>query len=241
VAAPGTDIPGDEQAAETAGLARAALFAGVEGSILQSVLAAAIRRVLPARSVLFRQGDASDYLHLLTRGHMKVGQVDGAGNPLIVRFMGPGDFVGCVASFRHVPYPATATAVTESAVLSWPSGKIAAFMERHPQMATNALDMVGSRTEEMLHRLREMATERVESRIAKTLLRLAGGEPTPQAGVEIGFAVSRQDIAEMAGTDLYNVSRVLSRWKRLGIVDTHRQRIVIRAVPSLNKLAGGDD
>ena len=147
-----------------------------------------------------------------------------------------------MAVFRQVPYPVTATAVTESVTLAWPSARVTGFLERHPRIGSHALNMIGSRTEEMLQRLGEMATERVESRIAKTLLRLSKGtQPGADSALEIGFAVSRQDIAEMAGTDLYNVSRVLSRWRRQGIVETHRQRIAIRALPSLNRLAAGSD
>jgi CRP/FNR family transcriptional regulator, nitrogen oxide reductase regulator len=234
------DSPGDDRAKEKERAVKSALFAGIDGSMLEAVLAAAVRRSVPARTVLFRQGAPAEYLYLLITGHMKVGHVDAAGNPLTVRFMRPGYFIGCVAVFRRVPYPATATAVADSVVLSWSTAKVAGFFEQCPRIASNAIEMVGSRTEEMLHRLSEMATERVESRVAKTLLRLAEGAAA-KTTVEIGFALSRQDIAEMAGTDLYNVSRVLSRWKRQGIVETSRQRIVICALSVLQKFAGEPD
>ncbi|MBV8577331.1 MAG: cyclic nucleotide-binding domain-containing protein [Acetobacteraceae bacterium] len=82
------------------------------------MLAAAVRRSVPAPTVLFRQGAPAEYLYLLIKGHMKVGHVDAAGNPLTIRFMHPDDLIGCVAVFRRVPYPATATAAADSVVLS---------------------------------------------------------------------------------------------------------------------------
>jgi CRP/FNR family transcriptional regulator, nitrogen oxide reductase regulator len=242
MADPATDRFGGNDAKLSAVLARAPLLSGVSNATLETVLAGAARRAFAAGSTLFRQGDPSAHLHLLVQGRVKVMQINGAGSPLVVRFMGPGDLVGCVAVFRKVPYPATATAVADTVALSWPAPRVAAFLERYPRLAANALTVVGTRTEELLHRLREMATERVETRIARTLLRLSGRTGlVAEPRVEIDFPISRQDIAEMAGTDLYTVSRVLSRWRRQGILETGRQRIAIRAMLVLGRLAGGDD
>ncbi len=239
---PPADHGTESQGSPRAVLGRSVLFAGADPATLDCALASATQRKLPAGAVLFRQGDAPTHLFVLTSGRVKVGQVSGAGSPLTIGFMGPGDPVGCVAVFRQVPYPATAMAVTDIAALAWPASAVASLLERIPQISANALNMVGARTEEMVNRLREMATERVEMRIAKTLLRL--GETSgnvAESGLEIGFLISRQDVAEMAGTDLYNVSRVLSRWKREGLIDSRRQRITIRHPSGLSRIASGTE
>jgi CRP/FNR family transcriptional regulator, nitrogen oxide reductase regulator len=64
-----------------------------------------------------------------------------------------------------------------------------------------------------LTRVRELTTERVEQRLAHTVLRLARqcGRPTPE-GIEIPHALTRQEFADLAGTTLYTASRTLSRW-----------------------------
>jgi CRP-like cAMP-binding protein len=58
-------------------------------------------------------------------------------------------------------------AIVDSRILTWPSALVGELMERHPRIAANALEMVGGRTEEMLRRSREFATELVERRIAR--------------------------------------------------------------------------
>ncbi len=88
--------------------------------------------------------------------------------------MEAGDVPGCVAVFRRIPYPATATAVMDSRILVWSWARVSEMLERHPRIAANAVEVIGTRTEEMLHRLREFATEPVERRIARALLRLSG-------------------------------------------------------------------
>jgi CRP/FNR family transcriptional regulator, nitrogen oxide reductase regulator len=210
-------------------LAGTRLFAGLEEAGLRAAQAAARPRAWARGAVLFHQGAPPEQLHLLRSGRVKVSRVDAGGAPLTVRFLEAGEIIGCVAVFRQVPYPATAIAATPVAGLTWPAAAVAGLLQRFPRVATNALEIVGGRTEELLRRLQEMAREPVETRIARVLLRLSAqsGRPTAE-GTELGFDLSRQDIAELAGTDLYGVSRTLSRWAREGILGTRHRRIVIR-------------
>ena len=68
----------------------------------------------------------------------------------------------------------------------------------------------------------ELATQAVEQRVAAALLRMANqsGRKTAE-GIEIAFPVTRADIAEMTGTTLHTVSRLLAAWERDGIVAEH--------------------
>jgi CRP-like cAMP-binding protein len=59
--------------------------------------------------------------------------------------------------------------------------------------------------------------------------------------VEIDFPVSRQDVAEMTGTTLHTVSRILSEWEARGLVESGRQRIVLLDQDKLAAIAAGPD
>jgi CRP-like cAMP-binding protein len=88
----------------------------------------------------------------------------------------------------------------------------------------------------------EMSTQQVERRVAHALLRLArqAGRKVEQ-GVEIDFPISRQDIAEMTGTTLHTVSRTLSAWESQGLIESGRQRVVLRDPHRLFTLAEQDN
>jgi CRP-like cAMP-binding protein len=49
-----------------------------------------------------------------------------------------------------------------------------------------------------------------------------------ETGVLIDLPLSRDDIAQMTGTTLYTVSRIVSRWEADGVLEAGRQRVVIR-------------
>ena len=92
--------------------------------------------------------------------------------------------------------------------------------------------------QEMQERYRELATERVQQRIARSLLRLTS-QSGQKADDGIELALSRQDFAEISGTTLYTVSRVLTEWERQGIIASGREHIRILKPHELVRVAEG--
>lgn len=102
------------------------------------------------------------------------------------------------------------------------------------------MQTIGQRLEEAHTRIREMSTQEVERRVAHAVLRLsrqAGKQE--KGGIRIDFPISHQDIAEMTGTTLHTVSRILSAWEQKGLVEGGRQKLIICDLPGLAALAGG--
>lgn len=86
-----------------------------------------------------------------------------------------------------------------------------------------------------------MSTEEVERRVAHAVLRLSkqAGKAV-ESGIRIDFPISRQDIAEMTGTTVHTVSRILSAWESLGVVEGGRQKLTVTDSKRLLKIAEGD-
>jgi CRP-like cAMP-binding protein len=83
-----------------------------------------------------------------------------------------------------------------------------------------------------------MATQEVERRVAHTLLRLMSQAGRPAGDkVVIDLPVTRQDIAQMTGTTLHSVSRILSSWEKLGLVESGRRKITVIDAPGLSRMA----
>jgi CRP-like cAMP-binding protein len=215
------------------------LFLGLSGSALDEVATRARVRPLQRGTMLFAQGAPAERCHALLTGRVRIAQAGEEGVQLIVRFVGPGEMFGTVALFTDRHYPAEATAVIDSIEISWADAELLELLHRHPQIALNLVKIVGARLREAQERLRELATQRVEQRIAHALLRLANcdGSAAGKTGT-IDFPLTRQDIAEMCGATLHTASRVLKAWERAGYVTSDRKGVRLLDVAEIREIAG---
>lgn len=216
------------------------LFRSLPDSLLDAILEKAAVCRLNEGDAAFQQGEPASRFFILLHGHLKVVQVTPEGEQVVVRYVNPGDVFGIARAMRRSHYPASTLAVHESLALSWPSSEWDEFIADNPHFASNALQTVGQRLQDAHSRIRELSTEEVEQRVARAILRLVdqSGEQTSE-GIQINFPITRQDIAEMTGTTLHTVSRLLSAWKERGVVTSGRRRIVVCAVDELIRLAEG--
>jgi CRP-like cAMP-binding protein len=214
------------------------LLQGLGSNELAAVAEAAKLCQLEGEQFFFRQGSTADTAYVLLRGRVKLTQSTPEGTQVVLRFIGPGDLFGAMAAFEGQVYPVSAQAVRWCRALCWKGRTIAALMETHPRIAFNALRELSARLQDLRERYRELATERVERRVAHALIRLAqqAGWQT-EDGLLIDMPLSRQDLAEMTGTTLYTVSRILSSWERSGLIETGRQRVTILKPPGLRAVA----
>lgn len=214
------------------------LFAGLFAADLDSILSEARTVRFVKNTAVFQQGEEAHSFFVLLHGHLRASKTPPAGEQIVVRYVDPGETFGVAKAIGLQRYPATAIAVDDSIVLAWPSGAWPRLVEKFPALAANTLETVGARLQETHTRVVEMSTQQVEQRIAHALLRLVkqSGRKV-EHGVEIDFPISRQDIAQMTGTTLHTVSRTLSAWETKGLVESRRQKIVVREPHKLFMLA----
>lgn len=213
------------------------IFATLDGEALDDILGRARTQLFTRSTSVFTQDEAAHSFFVLLHGRLRVTQVTPEGQQIVMRFVGPGEIFGVAMALRRATYPATATAVVDSLALAWPSAAWAPLVAAYPPLAINALQTMGARLQEAQTRLREISTEEVERRIAHAVLRLAAESGRETAdGLLIDFPLSRQDLAEMTGTTLHTVSRIVSAWEHRGLVEGGRQRIVVRDLRGLEGL-----
>jgi CRP-like cAMP-binding protein len=214
------------------------IFRNIEEADLRAVLREAQTRRIAKKEAVFSQGQQATEFFVLVHGHLKVVQTTTDGQRIIVRIVEPGEIYGVAMALGRPDYPGTAVAIEESITLVWPSSAWPRLVERAPALAVNALQTVGQRLQEAHARIREFSTEEVERRVAHLLLRIvkaSGRSPTEAASVE--FPMTRQDVAEMTGTTLFTVSRILSAWEQDGIVAGGRGRISVKEPVRLRAIA----
>ena len=214
------------------------LFRGLDPAALAAVASAARTFSVGAGRALFEEASAADAVYLPLTGHVKLVQLSDDGQAVVLRVVEPGEPLGIVAALQAGSYPASAIAAEPCRGVRIAGPAFAKLMDAHPRIALNALPIVVSRLHRVQEQFRELATERVERRIARVLLRLARQTGARvEGGVRIGMPLTRQDLAEMAGTTLFTVSRMLSRWEQDGLLESRRKQVLIRSPHALVAIA----
>jgi CRP-like cAMP-binding protein len=214
------------------GLRRAFIFSSLSDSEIRDLAHISDYRRFAGGEYLFLEGDAPRHLLIMAEGQVRVIRHSAAGKDFIVAFFNPGDMFGEVAVFEDQPYPASAQASVASAVVAVPRAAFLAFLSQRPQVALSIISVLVGRLRDAHSRLKDLATERVEQRLANALFMLSS-----KLGPILPF--TRQDIAEMTGTTTETAIRTLSRFKERGIINTTRGKITIVSLEKLRLLGEG--
>ena len=219
-------------------IAQCALFAGLSAAELQDVIASGRVYEVAQGDFFFHQGEESTMLYVIASGRVKLSQVTADGQQVIVAYFGPGEGLGIIMALNEQPYPLSAEAIEPCVAVGWRRDVMMELMAGNTQLALNGMRMVGQRFTQMQSRFQELATQRVEQRVARALLRLVRqfGRRVDE-GVLIDIAISREELAQMTGTNLYNVSRILSKWEHAGWIVSARKRVILKKSHELVALA----
>jgi CRP-like cAMP-binding protein len=203
-------------------------FAGLDGRDLDTILSRARSSRFAKDSEVFGQDEEATSFFLLLSGHIRVVRTSPEGHQVIARYITEGELFGIAIAMGRTTYPASAVAAVDCVVLAWPNSAWADLQSRYPAFGASAYKTIGARLQETQAQVMEMSTQQVEQRIAHALLRIVSqsGRKTAE-GIEIDFPITRQDIAEMTGTTLHTVSRLLSAWEDQGIVRSQRQKVMV--------------
>lgn len=218
------------------------VFQGIAPEDLDRIISRAHAQRVPKGQAIFEQEYEAHFFFLLLDGHVRVVKSTPEGQEVIVRYISPGELIGIAHALGRTTYPASAIAAADCVVLAWPSSLWSEFAAAFPNFGANTYKTVGSRLQDAHTLVVEMSTEQVDQRVAHALLKLVkqSGKQTPD-GLLIDFPISRQDIAEMTGTTLHTVSRLLTAWEERGLVKSGRQKVTVVDPNRLLLLAEGRD
>ena len=212
------------------------VFATLSASEFKEVTSAAHEKLLPRRETIYNEGDPIREVFLLTAGCVKVTQLGPNGQEVILRLHGASELIGAQGLSAGKLHLATARAIQTSTALVWEASVFEAISDRIPSLRRNTARILGERLQEMEERFREISTQKVAPRLSHQLIRLLNqlGRGTDQS-VEIGL--SREELAQLTGTTLFTVSRLLSQWEKQGIISSRREAVVVCDVQALAALS----
>lgn len=213
------------------------IFSTLNSSDMEEVNPYLIPAKFKKKEAIFSEGDPSGWLYVVIKGKVKITKLSQSGREIILEIISPMDFFGGVAVMRGFPYPANAVAMDDAEVLKISRSNLMRILDRFPNLMYCMAMNIGDRIKGSHEALKNIAVEKVESRIASLLIKLAdkAGSKTDNS-ITIDMKLTKQDIAEMVGTTVETSIRTMSKFKKLGIVSEKSVGIVIKDLTKLKSL-----
>ncbi len=215
-----------------------ALFHGFTHRELTELASGSTLRTFKRGEILFLQGQSVRNLILLQSGIVKHTQLSSDGSEVLLWMSSAGDPVNLQAESVSCSHTCSARAIEPCQAMVWEHGRLQILLAKYPAIRDNTRKILAARLRELEERFREVATEKVPARLAFTLLRLMKciGKPTSEG---IRISLSREELAQMTGTTLFTISRIISKWAERGFVIPQRESVLIADAKRL-ELAGNE-
>ncbi len=221
-------------------LGRVPMFADLDSDDLAQVDRHCRAYAFEAGAAIYRAGAPANRMYVVATGAAKTIRPGKDGREVLLDLCGPGDFLGAVPALGQEIHAEWAWALTPSCLLGLDAAEYTAIMEEFPSVAMATLKGVSRRLTQAQHAVHLLAGAPLEQRLAATLLLLVDKLGRPwEGGTLLDVPLTREDLAAMTGAATESVSRLLSGWRRLGVIDSGRRWIAVRDLPALAALRDG--
>lgn len=210
-------------------LQRTSLFSDLPTEAIHHLIAHSHYGEVKRGDVVFQQGDRATFGFIMCQGGCRLIQHTPDGRDVTLAVFVSGDSVGLVAAMRDEAFPSSAKIIEDGLILKIYADTVRWLTHQYPTVLSKMVDYVQERLYEAHENIRVLSTERVEQRLARTLLYLADktGMYDEHGAIKLTMAVSRQELAEMSGTTIETVSRTLKQWERNGLLSAGREQIIV--------------
>jgi CRP-like cAMP-binding protein len=196
------------------------MFADLDADELQRISSLCHTRHLGAGEALFKKGDPGDALFAVRRGQIRIETGASDGSRLTLNFMGPGDLFGEVAVLDGQSRTADATAGEPTELFVLGRADVLEHLEREPRVAIKIIQLLCQRIRWQSERMEESVLQPLPVRLARRLCALA-----TEFGSEVH--ISQQQLGVFVGAARESVNRQLQLWRKDGILDLQRGRILL--------------
>jgi CRP-like cAMP-binding protein len=205
---------------------------------LKAVSDSKISRKIKKGETIFEEGEKLNGVYCVRGGVSKLAKLSPNGKDQIVKLASKGEVLGQRSVVAEENSNLSATAVSDMDMCFIPKEAIVSTLHKNPDFTYEVL-------RHMAHDLREaddvivnMSQKTVKERIAEALLYMMNNFGEDKEGY-LALVLSREDIANVVGTATESCIRILSEFKKQGLIKTSGKRMAIIEARKLQDLADG--
>lgn len=186
------------------------------------------------RDIIYRQGDYANFAYKVLSGKVKIYQLNEDGKELIQHIAKEGEFFGEKALISDSDYSQFAQAMEDVRLQVIPRQVFNDLLHQNREVSGQFIKMLAQSLIEKEQTLVDMAYDTVRKRTANALIKLH--ETYGNDGEQSEFQISRADLASLVGTATESVIRILSEFKKDGILEIKGGTIKVLNVGELKAM-----
>lgn len=188
-------------------------------------------------SVLFAEGQTPTGIFLVSAGRVKLSVVSPDGKALVLGFFGPGAILGLAATMLGAPHDATAEPTEQTTVTFLPRGAFLKLVQQDAEALFAVAEVLSQRCLSLVGVLRTIGLlKSARQRLAAFLLEFRPDGEDHE--VSIGLAgITQESLAQIVGLSRETASRLLSGFKKRGILEWKRSILTVRNWETLRSMA----
>jgi len=219
-------------------LRSAVLFRELDDEAAAALRSSMSEHKLARAEVLFREGDEGDRVYVVIDGKIKLGRTSQDGRENLLAILGPGQMFGELSLFDPGPRSATATAVTDTALLGLGHADLLPWLTGRPEVSRGLLLQLASRLRRSNDTLADLVFSDVPGRVAKILLELSVrfGAPADE-GIRVAHDLTQEELAQLVGASRETVNKALADFASRGWIRLEQRSVVLLDVERLRRRA----
>ncbi|NQX98191.1 MAG: response regulator [Flavobacteriales bacterium] len=169
-------------------------------------------RVYHKKEIIFYEGDYAGATYFVSSGKVRTYKINDDGKEYSVDLYGPGDFIGYLSILEGSEYKDSAEAMDDTEILKIPKEDFTDLLFKNRDVSSSFIKMLAHNVLEKEEKLLSLAYDSVRKRVADSLIQLQ--EKYNESDTEnFEIAISRNELASMAGTATETVIRTLTDFK----------------------------
>ena len=188
--------------------------------------------------VLFEEGEHINGVFCVKDGICKVSKMSDNGRDQIIHLIRKGDILGERSLINDEVSNLKAIAVNDMQVCFIPKEEILKDLHNNANFSMDMLKKMASSLKSADDVIVDMAQKTVKQRLASTLISLSERFDKDENGA-ININLSREDIANIIGTATESAIRLLSEFKKKGLINLKGKQVYITDIPGLKQISQG--
>jgi CRP/FNR family transcriptional regulator, polysaccharide utilization system transcription regulator len=186
---------------------------------------------------ILMQGVESNGIFFINTGKVKIYKTDKNNKQLIIRFAKSGEVLGFCSVDDRKEQSASAMALDDTLICHLDYKLFLQIIREYPEMALSMLRYYNDMLSDAENKSLKLARMNVPSKIADALITMYQAYGTNGNNRTLNLAISRQDIADLAGTTKEQVSKTLTDFKTHGIIHAKGKQIDVLDIDKLRQMA----